>query len=266
MRGHAVPDADAAATARTLAATTGLHREPSDAERARTLVAHTRFAALATIQDGYPFASLVGYAPDAAGRPVLLLSDLSEHTANLRADPRASLLVTAPGAVDPPAAPRTTLLGRLDTVAERDAAGELYRAAHPGSFWSGFADFHPFRMQVTGVRFIGGFARAGRVDLAAYTAAEPDPLHPHAVRIVAHMTDDHAAALIGLCRVSGGCPDTGWARMKTVDRYGFDVLAAVAEGDPPRAVRISFPRPVDTPDACRAAMIDLAAGVPGADR
>jgi hypothetical protein len=72
--------------------------------------------------------------------------------------------------------------GRLDPVAERDAAGVLYRAAHLGVFWAGFADFHPFRMQVTGVRFIGGFARAGRVDPADYTASEPDPLHPHAIR------------------------------------------------------------------------------------
>lgn len=123
----------------------------------------------------------------------------------------------------------------------------------------------PCRMQVTGVQFIGGFARAGRVDPADYAAAEPDPLHLHAVRIVARMNDDHAEALVGFGRVLGGRPDTGWARMTTVDRYGFDVLVAVAEGDPPRAVRIPFPRPADTPGACRAAMVDLVAGVLEAD-
>jgi putative heme iron utilization protein len=197
---------------------------------------------------------------------VLWLSDLSEHTANLRADPHASLLVAAPGAADPPAAPRTTLVGRLDPVGERAAAGELYRAVHPGAFWAGFADFHPFRMEVTGVRYIGGFARAGRVDPADYAAADPDPLHPHAARIVAHMNDDHADALVEFCRVLGGRPDTGWARMTSVDRYGFDVLAAPADGDPPRAVRISFPRSTDTPNACRVAMVDLVGRIRGSDR
>lgn len=40
---------------------------------------------------GFPFGSVVAYAADAAGRPVLWLSDLAEHTRNPAADPRASL-------------------------------------------------------------------------------------------------------------------------------------------------------------------------------
>lgn len=49
---HRVPGEQAAATERTLAGTPGLVGEPSDPERARTLLAHTAHAVLATVGSG----------------------------------------------------------------------------------------------------------------------------------------------------------------------------------------------------------------------
>ena len=43
--------------------------------------------------EGYPFVSNVPYVLDGCCRPLFLLSGLAEHTRNLLADPRASLLV-----------------------------------------------------------------------------------------------------------------------------------------------------------------------------
>ena len=64
----------------------------SPAEEARTLVAATNVAGLATVTaDGDPWASLVTYGPLDDGSPVLCLSHLAEHGRNLAADPvRAS--------------------------------------------------------------------------------------------------------------------------------------------------------------------------------
>src|SRR5437879_12351747 len=59
----------------------------------RALLAAERHAVLATLsasRDGWPFASVAPYALSADGEPLLLLSDLAEHTRNVRADPRAS--------------------------------------------------------------------------------------------------------------------------------------------------------------------------------
>src|SRR5688572_8043923 len=70
--------------------------EPSYAERARTLVHVGRAGTLATLSrrhPGHPFASIMPYAVDEAGRPVVLISTMAMHTQNLHADPRASLLV-----------------------------------------------------------------------------------------------------------------------------------------------------------------------------
>jgi hypothetical protein len=253
---HVVPEHQRAEAERTLAATPGVRGEPSDAERSRTLIAAARTGALATIgEGGFPFGSLVAHAVDGRGRPLLLLSDLAEHSRNLAGDPRASLMVTE-GSL---ALGRVTVIGRVAELAgdERDTALEVYRAAQPDAFYAGFGDFRLYRMEVESVRYVGGFGRMSWVDAAAYTEAEPDPLRPHAERIIAHMNDDHADALVLFCRRFGGRPDTAVARMVGVDRYGFSVLAADEPGGPETAVRLAFEERTDTPDAVRKAMIEL---------
>lgn len=268
---HRVPAEAREKTGRTLAATVGLRGEPSDAERSRTLLAGAATASLATLsveQPGHPFGSLVAYATDEHGSPLLCLSDLAEHSRNVAADPRASLLVTAAGAegpdTDPLALARVTLVGEVAAVEEagRAAALERYREAHPKAFYATFDDFRLYRLRVSSVRYVGGFGRMSWVDAEEYAAAEPDPLLAHAARVLEHMNTDHADALVAYCRAFGERPETVSATMVTVDRYGFDLLATDAEGAPPRAVRIVFghfldcPR-VDTVDAVRRAMIDL---------
>src|SRR5204862_5394349 len=75
--------------------------EPSFAERARTLVHLGRVASLSTLsrkQPGFPFGSVMPYGLDEQGRPIFLISTMAMHTQNLKADMRASLLVTQPDA------------------------------------------------------------------------------------------------------------------------------------------------------------------------
>ena len=253
-------------TERNPTAAPGQQIEPTDAERTRTLLASARHAALATIgaadPAGYPFGSLAGYALDGAGRPLLCLSDLAEHTTNLKANARASLMVSAlaEAGTDPLARERATLVGDLAVVPDQDRteAHDQYRAGHPEAFYSTFPDFRIYRLEVEAVRYVGGFARMSWVNPEHYRAAAADPLPSHADRIIEHMNDDHAEALVLFCRVLAGRPDTGWARMVHVDRYGFDVRAADTESDDRRqTLRIVFEQPCDTPEAVRAAMVAL---------
>src|ERR1700685_3316184 len=91
----------------------------SPAFEARKLLRAARSGTLATAADGgQPFASLVtpACAPDLS--VLLLLSNLSEHTRHLRAEPRCSVLVcgAAEGA-NPQIAPRVTVT-RIAEVAD----------------------------------------------------------------------------------------------------------------------------------------------------
>jgi putative heme iron utilization protein len=136
---------------------------PRDACRA--LAARARLGALATVARdpaGWPFATLVAVAFDAGGRPLMLLSRLAEHTQNLEANPRASLLVAEEGGPDALASGRMTLVGecRRAPKVEQEEAKARFLEAHPeATGYASFADFAVWRLEVTAVRWVGGFGR-----------------------------------------------------------------------------------------------------------
>ncbi len=240
--------------------------EPSDAERARTLVASQSRGALSTIAldpPGAPFGSVVTYGLDPHGNPWFFVSTLAEHTRNLHADPRASLLVVedTPAGADPLASGRVTLVGSVAAVDDRDeraAARAGYLAANPSAFYVDYGDFRCLRLDVTAVRYVGGFGRMSWVDIDDYRAAEPDPLAPAAAAIVGHMNADHADALVTLCRHYAGAAGLVSASMTAVDRYGFDVVADL-EGGRQEALRIGFRSEQLTANDVRRELIEMLA-------
>ncbi len=233
---------------------------PTHAERARTLVGRGGDGALSTVAlepAGFPYGSFVLYAVDEAA-PVFLISEMAEHTRNLRADSRASLLVVEPGEGEPLSRGRVTLVGRcaLATGAQQASARAAILAAHPStSFYADFTDFNLWRLGVDAVRYIGGFGRMSWIDAAAWTSAEPDPLAPAAAGILSHMNDDHGAALLAYCHAFSRATDATKATMTGVDRYGFELSALTGEG--PRPVRVAFPTPLASADAVRKALVGL---------
>jgi putative heme iron utilization protein len=119
-------------------------------------------ATLSARRDGWPFGSLVQYALAPSGEPVFLLSGLAEHTRNLQMDARASLLVREQGAEDPLAAPRVTLLGRIERVEDDPTLRARYLEWHPrATQYLELADFAFYAMKVTEARYVGGFGEMG---------------------------------------------------------------------------------------------------------
>src|SRR5215472_14358076 len=96
----------------------------------RALMRRQAHVALATTLDGRPYASLVALACDTDASPLLLLSDLAQHSRNIAADSRVSLLFDGAGErvpavgprADPLAEPRLSLIGeavRCDDAVRR---------------------------------------------------------------------------------------------------------------------------------------------------
>src|SRR6266540_1235926 len=87
---------------------------------ARRLLRQIRHGSLATFdrETGYPYASLVNFATDLAGLPVIFISRLARHTHNLLFNPKASLLVARlPTSGDVLTGSRVTVLGEFQPVA-----------------------------------------------------------------------------------------------------------------------------------------------------
>jgi len=148
-----------------------------DYAEVRALLRQSRSGALGThsvAMAGFPFVSAVPFVADALGRPAFLLSGLAEHTRNLLADPRASLLVTD-GEGGDLAQARLTLIGRVSPVDLDEAARQRFVRYSPESaLYLELGDFRFFRMEPVRARFIGGFGRMGWVD-AEPPAAVLDP-------------------------------------------------------------------------------------------
>lgn len=141
-----------------------------DPREVRALLRSCNQGALGTrsvTMPGYPFVTLLPYALDGGGAPLFLISALAEHTRNLLADSRASLLV-AETSTAPLEQPRATLMGHVVPCDLEPAACERYLSYRPeAADYLQLGDFRFFRMGIERVRLIGGFARMGWCDAPA---------------------------------------------------------------------------------------------------
>lgn len=237
--------------------------QPADfrpGEVAKMLLRATRTGTLATLDrnTGYPFSSLVNVATDVDGAPIILVSRLATHTANLEVDARASLLLAEIGKGDALAHPRLTVLGTFAPV-ERERADEArirrrFLMRHPKSeLYAGFADFAFWRMTVVSAHLNAGFARAA--DLGASDIltdlSDAEALLEAEEGAIAHMNAEHAdACRLYATRLLGG-PDGDW-RCVGIDPEGMELQQGRL------ALRLVFPQRVNGPGPLRALLKELA--------
>lgn len=148
------------------------------AEAVRKLVREARHGLLSTSglePAGFPYGSLVPVASTASGEPVVLISHLAQHTKNLAADPRASLLVLEPTDGDPQQAPRASVIGpfRLLQGADEAAAKARFLALHPASAMYFDLNFQLWALAPVEARYIGGFGAAAWVSGSELTGEAP---------------------------------------------------------------------------------------------
>jgi heme iron utilization protein len=229
----------------------------SHAERARTLAEQAPDATLCTLdRDGVPYGSLVVYAVHAvSGDAVLLISEMAEHTKNLRADARCSLLIAEPGGGNPLARGRVTLTGRAEIV---DTPGTDYRDAflrkNPTALrYADFGDFSVWRIEVAGVRYIGGFGRMSWVGLDSWKTARADALALDADKLVRTLNSSETrkcGSLAAVAQASSFAREVSCATVTGVDMYGLEFAAETEHGL--RPIRVAFRRP-----ACGAGDADV---------
>lgn len=221
------------------------------------------FATISTVAQksaikDFPAGSIVGFATDEKGRPFFSFSKMSTHTGNLKADSRASLCITEKG-FQGAADARVVLTGRVEQVKdgeEADALRERYIQYHPNAYWAKFGDFKVFRMnEILDVAFVGGFARAGGITPEEYMSAEVDPCLAFADPVMTHMNDDHAQSIAGYVKYLVGVDSVEEAKMKRLDRYGFD--CRVKSGGNWGVLRVPFEEPVTERKKIKDAIMSL---------
>ncbi|MGF1560706.1 MAG: HugZ family protein [Geminicoccaceae bacterium] len=225
------------------------------AQLARQTMLECGHATLASVMHdaaGAPYASLVEVAFDVDGAPILLLSDLADHTTNIKSDGRACLLFDGTiGAEARLAGARLGLMGEIAPDATTRLR-ERFLRRHSEAFYASFADFNIYRMRPTRGHLVGGFGNIHWLDAAdlfppvddadAFAAAEPD--------IIAHMNEDHLDAVqLYALHVRGVTPGS-W-RMIGIDALGVDLR------DGARLARIDFATPLRAVAEVRPALVAL---------
>ncbi len=227
----------------------------------------------ATGLQGWPFGSIVPFALDELGRPVVLIAEIAEHTRNAELDSRVSLFVSEPNrSGDPQSGWRLNLAGHLtrlhaaheqprrqaarDEVVgdeqlarlraryiERVPAAASYAVEH---------DFFVWRLDIERVRNIAGFGRIHWVD-GGDMRRDPDGEGVAAAKAgaIEHMNADHAASMIEMTTgLAGFTPTT--ATMVELDRTGMFVQTT----GPDRLLHFSFGAEIAADDI-RHAVVDV---------
>lgn len=225
----------------------------SPASDARHLMRSQSRAALGTLQEGSgaPYVSLVMVAVDHDASPLLLLSDLAQHSRNLAGEDRVSMLFDGTaGLAVALTGQRVTVQGRI-TRLDDDRPARRYQRRHPdAALYRSMADFHFYRMIVERAHLVAGFGRIHWIEAGELLPVASEALLEAENGIVAHMNEDHADALALYAQVLLGRGAGAW-EMTGIDPEGLDLRCAT------ETARLSFERPVTDAQEARAELVRL---------
>ncbi|MGH8651993.1 MAG: HugZ family protein [Gammaproteobacteria bacterium] len=215
---------------------------------------HGVLSTLSVEAPGYPFGSVVPYCLDRQGWPVILISRIAQHTKNILADPKVSLIVCEDSAHDIQATARLTCLANAEPIADGngDTPARYYRYFPQARGYHQTHDFEFYRLALVRARYIGGF---GSIHwLAPEQLLRPNPFSPEQEQtMVQHMNEDHQKALVRYCenqRIPVSADDK--PAMAGVDSEGFHLRLGA------RIVRFEFGGAVSTPLEVRAELVGMA--------
>lgn len=78
----------------------------------------------------------------------------------------------------------------------------------------------------------------------------------HRERIVSHMNDDHADAVLNYARHFGGLADASAAHLADLDQQGMDITVTLPGGE--QSIRVAYAKPLDTPADAHHVLVEMA--------
>jgi len=225
---------------------------------ARRLLNHQSVGVLSSHSidvEGYPFGSIAPYALNYESEPTILISDIAQHTRNIKQNNKVSLTVFDQCVDDPQSHGRLTWIGDAESIDPNDTTmRERYLRYFPSAeSYFETHDFSFYRIRLRRARFIGGFGQIFWIEPDAMLSK--NPFSEAEKGIVEHMNRDHQKALFHYCQMLGR-ESVDDVTMTGIDSEGFDLLADK------RKLRFDFDSPISTAEEARANLIKLARSQP----
>jgi len=204
--------------------------------------------------DGYPFGSVVPYCLDRSGNLIILISQIAQHTKNILANPKVSLITIEQGVDDVQIGGRLTWIA--DVVSLRDeeseaAADRYYRYFPQSRDFHKVHDFDFYRLELVRARYIAGFGKIHWID-PENILLENTFSSDQEQRMIDHMNHDHISAMKTYCDRAKVETGEGDPQITGIDSEGFHLR--VNE----KIVRFDFNEPANTAEEVRARLVAMA--------
>ena len=193
------------------------------------LLTHEEDGALSTISvdvAGYPFGSVTPYCLDANFIPNILISTIAQHTRNISANNKVSLMISQRTSTsNKQALGRLTYIGNAVKVEDDDAIKKRYLSYFPQAkdyfLTHGFSFY---KIMPVKIRFIGGFGKIYWIEKESLDIKNIFTSEDEA-KIVKHMNEDHGKNLKDYSRfyLNHECKESDNINMCGLDQYGVDL-------------------------------------------
>ena len=202
----------------------------------------------------YPFGSFVTYVTAGSRTAYLYLSDLAEHTKNLRHKSEACLTIFKLNPKgDKQNSERLALMGDLVPIDDSEfesCKNRFYQILPDSKVYAKMHDFNFYKIQIKNIRWIGGFGKIAWLDNKDWQDNFPK-WHSSEKNIIDHMNDDHNDTIISALKGQHDVADNS-AKMAllTIDGYYLTSKSGL--------YFIKFPYVCDNAKKYKEALIELA--------
>lgn len=220
-------------------------------KQARKLLRAEHIGLLSTLSHklgGYPFGSAVSTLTDHQARPLFLISQLAEHTRNIKQDARASFLVHEQS-VDIQAGERLTLVGNAVPVDTTEQLKARYLRYFPSAEPYFALDFSFYRIEPATLRYIGGYGVAQWISPTEILPPQNSLAQQEDV-LLAHLNLNQTDDLQALCHSRYGT-NASDATLVGMDCDGFDIL------EDGQLLRFDFPDTVINAEQAETALLRM---------
>lgn len=164
---------------------------------AKTLVRQQHSGVLSTHSqsvEGYPFGSIVPYFMTPEGDLIIYISQIAQHTRNIKGNHKVSMTVFDNLADDSQASGRVTLLGDAHLIDDESVKAQYFSLFKQALAYQQTHDFMFYKITQQRVRYIGGFGKIHWINQEDWQQ-EVDNWQQASESIVEHMNDDHQDAM-----------------------------------------------------------------------
>ena len=190
------------------------------------LMRNCREGVLSTVSkkyEGYPFGSFVTFISGADRSLIFYASDIAQHTINLKNNSKACITLFNLSEGDKQDSARLSLIGDVQKIDKdvEEISRQFIEFFPESSQYSNMHDFSFYKLNISQVRWIGGFGK-----IAWLSSTNWNPIRPKWLKkehsMIEHMNEDHSNSIVSALNAKLGIKDKH-ARMLRLTMDGYYV-------------------------------------------